>query len=109
MSQLRGRSDVTLFGAGIVLFLAAIVVGGTLLYGLADFCFAGGFVALLQAEPVHAARSPQLYRGGAILGALCAGIDGVLTLATATGSVTDVLTVGIFLGFVAIVAGAWRA
>jgi hypothetical protein len=109
MGELRDRPDVTLFGAGILLFLVALVVGGTLLYGLADFCFAAGFVALLQAMPEHRPRSPQLYRGGALLGAVCAGVDGLLTLATATGSVTDVLTAGIFVGFVAIVAGTWRA
>jgi hypothetical protein len=108
VDELRGRPDLALFGAGLLLFLIALASGSTFAYGLADFCFAGGFFALLQTVPTTEGRSPELYRGGATLGGVCAFLDGILTLATATGALTSVLTVGILVGFVAMIVGASR-
>jgi len=108
VGDLRDRPEIPLFGLGLGLFFLAVLASGTLLYGLADLVFAAGLVALLNHPVARDARSPELYRAGAILGAVCAGLDGVLTLGDATGSVTSLLTIGILAGFVGICLGALR-
>ena len=94
------RLAMPILVVGILLFLVAILVGGNVLFGVADILIgvAIGMFAALGAPA--AARSPDLYVIGLGIASVGAILDGLVTLADepkAAGVMTIVVVVGVGL------------
>jgi hypothetical protein len=95
--------------AAVVIFVIASLRGGRFLYAASLLTFAVGLAGFLALPAPRAARWPRLFHLGLALALAAALADGLLDLANAIGTATNITTIGIIVGLALAFIGRVRS